>query len=74
MPDSMDHIQELQVESLARHIEAARRKPCGASSSFCVDCDRPIPAERRAALPYTQRCIYCQSLLEANAKHYRGQA
>ena len=74
MPDSMDHIQELQAASLARNIDAARLKPCGAASLFCVDCDRPIPQERRAAHPTAQRCVYCQSVLEANAKHYRGLA
>ncbi|MEW5560238.1 TraR/DksA family transcriptional regulator [Enterobacter asburiae] len=74
MPDLMDHLQELQAEALARNTNAARLKPCVAASLFCVDCDRPIPKERRAANPSAQRCIYCQSLLEANAKHFRGQA
>ncbi|MFG6654850.1 TraR/DksA C4-type zinc finger protein [Scandinavium sp. M-37] len=74
MPDYMDHVQELQAESLARHVDAARLKSGGAAVLVCVDCDRPIPAERRAAHPTALRCVYCQSLLEANARHYRGQA
>lgn len=74
MPDFMDIVQERQQEQLTRNIDAARLKPCGAASPLCIDCDRPIPAERRAALPHAQRCIYCQSLLEVNAKHHRGQA
>ncbi|EMP4585788.1 TraR/DksA C4-type zinc finger protein [Enterobacter hormaechei] len=74
MPDYMDHAQDLQAESLARHVEAARMKPAGAAVLACVDCDRPIPAERRAVHPTALRCIHCQSLLEANARHYRGLA
>ncbi|MCS2150285.1 MULTISPECIES: TraR/DksA C4-type zinc finger protein [Scandinavium] len=74
MPDYMDHVQELQAESLARHVDAARLKSGGAAVLVCVDCDRSIPAERRAAHPTALRCVHCQSLLEANARHYRGQA
>lgn len=30
----------------------------------CVDCDDPIPAARRAALPSAERCIGCQTKFE----------
>ena len=31
---------------------------------FCVECDEPIPAARRAALPSAERCIGCQTIFE----------
>nr|WP_304485972.1 TraR/DksA C4-type zinc finger protein [Rahnella aquatilis] len=39
---------------------------------FCLDCERPIPEERRAVLPGVELCVYCKELRELNAKHYRG--
>lgn len=31
---------------------------------FCVECDEPIPAARRKALPSAERCIGCQTIFE----------
>jgi RNA polymerase-binding transcription factor DksA len=31
---------------------------------FCIDCDEPIGAERKAALPSAERCIGCQGHFE----------
>jgi phage/conjugal plasmid C-4 type zinc finger TraR family protein len=32
----------------------------GQGAEFCIDCDEEIPAKRRAAAPWAQRCISCQ--------------
>lgn len=74
MPDYMDAVQEQQAATLARRVDAARMTLRGAAALTCIDCDRVIPAARRAAHPTAERCIPCQSLREATAKHYRGQA
>lgn len=31
----------------------------------CLDCGMPVPAQRIAAVPHTQRCIECQQMAEA---------
>lgn len=72
MPDYMDLIQERQAESLTRQINAARIKPCGTAALVCEECDAPIPAARRSAFPSATRCVFCQSAIEAKARHYRG--
>ncbi|SOC46634.1 TraR/DksA family transcriptional regulator [Rhizobium subbaraonis] len=38
-------------------------------SDVCVECDRPIPIERRRAAPFAKRCIECQEMLEAEKFH-----
>ena len=72
MPDYMDHIQERQTESLTRHINAARVKPCGAAALACEECDAPIPEARRIAIPGVAFCVTCQQIAELKNKHYRG--
>ena len=34
------------------------------SRAICKQCDEPIPAERRKALPGVQLCVECQSAME----------
>lgn len=72
MADVIDTAQERADLILAAQIHAARRPIAGISAMFCLDCDRPIPEERRAALPGVELCVYCKELAELNAKHYRG--
>jgi phage/conjugal plasmid C-4 type zinc finger TraR family protein len=72
MPDLLDSITERQAEILESQINAVRQVVTGVSARFCLDCDRPIPEERRAALPGVELCVYCKELAELNAKHYRG--
>lgn len=36
-----------------------------ASRAICKECDEPIPAARRQALPGVQLCVRCQAILEA---------
>ena len=71
MPDFLDSISEHQSAILESQIKAARQVVKGVSAMFCLDCDRPIPEERRAALPGVDLCVYCKELSEINGKHYR---
>jgi phage/conjugal plasmid C-4 type zinc finger TraR family protein len=71
MADVIDTAQERADLILAAQIQAARAPVAGVSAMFCLDCDRPIPEERRAALPGVELCVYCKELAELNAKHYR---
>jgi phage/conjugal plasmid C-4 type zinc finger protein, TraR family len=72
MADVIDSAQERADLILAVQIQAARAPVAGVSAMFCLDCDRPIPEARRAALPGVEFCVYCKELSELNAKHYRG--
>ena len=38
----------------------------------CVDCDDPIGAARKAALPSAERCISCQAAHEKAERRDRG--
>ncbi|MCX2946070.1 TraR/DksA C4-type zinc finger protein [Rahnella perminowiae] len=69
MADVIDTAQERADLILSAQIQAARATVAGVSAMFCIECDRPIPEERRAALPGVE---YCKELAELNAKHYRG--
>lgn len=44
------------------------RQQCAPSSfssrAVCKQCDEPIPAARRDALPGVQFCVQCQSMME----------
>ena len=39
----------------------ARKGPVGDSLTHCADCEDPIPAARRAAIPGVKLCIDCQT-------------
>lgn len=71
MADVIDSAQERADLILSAQIQAARASAAGVSSTFCLDCDRPIPEERRAALPGVELCVYCKERAELDAKHYR---
>lgn len=74
MPDLLDSITERQAEILDAQINAARQSVTGVSAMFCIDCDRPIPETRRAALPGVEFCVTCKELQEQRDRHYRGRA
>lgn len=74
MPDLLDSITERQAEILESQINAARQVVTGASAMFCIDCDRPIPESRRAALPGVDTCVTCKELQEQRNRLYRGRA
>ena len=75
MADVIDVAQERADLILASQIQAARASVAGVSgvsAMFCIECDRPIPEERRATLPGVELCVYCKEIAEMTAKHYRG--
>lgn len=71
MADVIDAAQERADLILESQIQAARISTTGVSSMYCLDCDRPIPEERRAVLPGVELCVYCKQLAEINSRHYR---
>ncbi|RKT65581.1 TraR/DksA family transcriptional regulator [Rahnella aquatilis] len=72
MADVIDTAQERADLILSAQIQAARATVAGISAMFCLECNRPIPEERRAALPGVELCVYCKELAELNSRHYRG--
>ncbi|HBK35795.1 MAG TPA: hypothetical protein DDZ35_02545 [Halomonas sp.] len=47
-------------------LKARKYQPSAlASRAICKECDEPIPAARRKALPGVQLCVACQTWLEA---------
>ncbi|CAH0172105.1 hypothetical protein SRABI106_00908 [Rahnella aquatilis] len=62
MADVIDSAQERADLILSAQIQAARAPIAGVSAMFCLDCERPIPEERRAALPGVELCVYCKEL------------
>jgi phage/conjugal plasmid C-4 type zinc finger TraR family protein len=41
-------------------VQSVRERLMGLGAEFCIDCDEEIPAKRRAAAPWAERCISCQ--------------
>lgn len=74
MADSMDLVQQRVEEERQRNIHTARNRAPGVSRVLCIDCDAPIPPERRRAIPGVQCCVTCQEIAELKGKHYSGRA
>lgn len=45
-------------------IRAAVAAPLTPGSSICIDCEEPMEAVRRLAMPSARRCIHCQTDFE----------
>ncbi len=55
-------VQKQIDASVEDAVKLARsRIPKGKSLSHCEECDEPIPAARREAIPGVRLCILCQS-------------
>lgn len=74
MADSMDIVQQRTDEMLARNIANIVNRAPAISSSFCEDCNAPIPEKRRRAYLGVTRCIPCQAIEERRNKHRQGNA
>lgn len=60
--DNADKASELEEISRAAALAAAQQRGgTTTGSTYCIDCGDEIPAARRRANPYAQRCIECQS-------------
>lgn len=62
--EQAEHTEQAMRDEGLSHIRAALQ---GAGCDECEDCDAPIAAARRTALPSATRCIECQE------HHERGQ-
>jgi len=58
-------VQEQIDATVEDAIKRARSKlPRGPGASHCEECDEPIPAARREALPGVRLCVSCQDALD----------
>lgn len=65
--DDADRAQNINEQHLADALAAHQRRPAytvADSALICIDCEKPIPAKRRAAVPGCTRCVKCQETLE----------
>ena len=59
-PDVTDRASGLEEADRIGGVAMVRERLQGQGAEFCADCDEPIPAKRRAAAPWAERCISCQ--------------
>jgi len=50
--------------SLVRDLRAALNRVAQGTYGVCIDCEQSIAPKRLAAVPWTDRCLSCQSDLE----------
>ena len=62
--DLLDQAQQVEEQHRAAALARHHARPVGVGTSHCVDCDAPIPAARRHALPNADRCVGCQTIFE----------
>ncbi|MFT5776587.1 DksA/TraR family C4-type zinc finger protein [Hyphomonas sp.] len=63
-------IQDQIDDSINDAVQNARaRMPVGESATHCDECEEPIPARRREALPGVRTCVSCQSLRDKRTVH-----
>ena len=63
------NIAELHVGKVINHISKQLSKT---GVTECVECGKPIPPERLAALPSADTCIDCASAAEAALRKKRN--
>ena len=61
----VDETTRLFLEEEERRIEEARRALLDGTYGICLDCRKPIAAERMSAVPEAVRCLDCQ-------RHFEG--
>nr|WP_227656732.1 TraR/DksA C4-type zinc finger protein [Aeromonas caviae] len=72
LDDELERQAEISELQLAARIHAA--SIAGTGPHDCIDCDDPIPQERREAIRGCERCTDCQTIHEFQAaRHYGGQ-
>jgi phage/conjugal plasmid C-4 type zinc finger TraR family protein len=60
----LEAAQAMVVREAATQVERIRAGLAEEGEDVCVDCDEPIGAARKAALPSAERCIDCQIIHE----------
>lgn len=64
-----DAVQQQIDATVEDAVKRARdRLPAGPGRDTCEECDAPIPAARRAAVPGVRLCITCQAAADAEEK------
>ena len=61
-----DQIDDTVKDAVSR---ARASVPAGPSLDHCEDCDEPIPAARRKALPGVRTCVACQLKRDKLVRH-----
>ena len=56
---------DASIEDELKRMQALRRTPTGDSLARCAECDEPIPAARRRAIPGVKLCLDCQGERDA---------
>ena len=59
-PDVTDRASGLEEADRIGGVAMVRERLQGQGAEFCIDCCEAIPANRRAAAPWAERCISCQ--------------
>lgn len=59
-------------EARLADIAAAERRLGHGTFGRCAGCGRPIPDERLRAVPWTERCVSCQQVVEDAARNASG--
>jgi phage/conjugal plasmid C-4 type zinc finger TraR family protein len=62
LDDELERLADISEQQLAARIHAARIS--GTGPHYCIDCDDPIPQERREAIRGCERCTDCQNIHE----------
>ncbi|MBL0609588.1 TraR/DksA C4-type zinc finger protein [Aeromonas jandaei] len=70
LDDELERLAEISEQQLAAKIHAARIS--GTGPHYCIDCDDPIPQERREAIRGCERCADCQTIHEFQTAHKFG--
>jgi phage/conjugal plasmid C-4 type zinc finger TraR family protein len=66
-------VQEQIDATVKDGIQRARAQlPSGKSRTRCEECDAPIPAARRKALPGVKLCVPCQEALDQEQAGFSG--
>jgi phage/conjugal plasmid C-4 type zinc finger TraR family protein len=66
-------VQEQIDDTVSDGVRRAQsRLPQGPSATTCRECEQPIPAARRAALPGVQMCVACQEKDDRELQHFAG--
>ncbi len=66
-------VQDQIDATLEDAVKRAREQlPHGESLSHCEECDSPIPAARRKAIPGVHLCVSCQAELDAKQVNHSG--
>ena len=70
LDDELERLANISEQQLAARIHAARI--AGTGPHYCIDCNDPIPQERREAIRGCERCADCQTIHEVQLARHGG--